>query len=269
MTGSLLKAYWRESRTSFSRLPVWLPGTVMELGDIGVLGEGGWTKATDLGALGIPVTRRGEGAAADYDYSSGAEVSLTTRVSGQLPDAAGAPVSGGGGLVVDFRRSGAFILKSHAVRVHRIDNLDAVEKAVIALHTRLRWNPDWVIVTEVARGGPSITVISKEAGAQSVLDLGLAVTGAGVDLAAARTGMRFSHRSRDAWASVTTEESTVLWRGRYVNEGWFGRTTVRERGEDGPAGPAPAWSTPPSLPRSADGGPYLADVEDLDEILPL
>jgi hypothetical protein len=58
---SILDAYWNEISHRFTRHPVWLPGTPMDLGDIGILRDSGWEKVTDLTGIGISFSREPDG----------------------------------------------------------------------------------------------------------------------------------------------------------------------------------------------------------------
>ena len=262
---SIFKVYWRESRTCFSRLPVWLPGTPMALGDIGVLSEHGWTKVTRLTDLRIAVTVDEVGPPSDYDYSSGATISQETALFGQTTHEYAGLASGSAGLVVDFHRGGAFILKADAVRVCRIDNLNEIEAAILDLYSRGMWLREWVVVTEVARGGPSVTLIAEDAGAKAAVGLSAGVASGGADPTGVHGGLRLGYQRGLAASFITSETSAVLWRGRYVNDGWFGRTAVRERGDDSGVRRA-AWSHP-ATETFAEKQPYLMDIEDVDEVL--
>ncbi|MFC7549333.1 hypothetical protein [Plantactinospora sp. GCM10030261] len=227
---ALVTSLWHETRGQFERLPVWLPGTPMGLGDVGELGDGGWIRQTTLAELGVSVRTRRSTEPVDYDYSSshGAEVS-TTVAAGTDPALAGV-VSGNAALRVRFTRPGAFVLRAASVRIHRIVNLAEVEERILEMFDAGRWRREWVLVSEVARGGPTLTLVSNGTDGEAVVDLG--VTGAaGVPLAQARAGLRISRERGLAAKFVGAGESAVLWRGRRVRDPWFGVPRVADRGD--------------------------------------
>jgi hypothetical protein len=232
MVTSMPDSFWHEMRGRFGQLPVWLPGTPMALGDVGELGRGGWMKATTLAALGIDFTPDAIGAATDIDYSSHDGVQVATHVvsgtEGSLPGVA----AGHAALKFSFSRGEAFVFTSYGVQTNRISNLSEVDEGIRNAHSRQDWQPSWIAVFEVARGGPTIILVAQEAGAEAVVDLGVELPVGSVPLAQARAGLAVRGRHGLAGMFVTPEPATVMWRGRYVHRrGIFSGSSVRERGE--------------------------------------
>ncbi|GII23851.1 hypothetical protein [Planosporangium mesophilum] len=226
---SLVNSLWHEARGSFERLPVWLPGTPMSLGDVGVFDESGWTKQTTLAELGVRFSADPAGEPVDYDYSShdGAQVSTRLAAAGApalgVVGAAGAPALGAVGngnleMHVRFSRQGAFVLKAGAVTVRRIADQAGVDEQILERYGQGRWRREWVLVSEVARGGPSITIVSGSDDGEAVIDLGAAGP-TGSPLLAAGFGVR--SRKGLAAAFVTATEAALLWRGRRVYDPWW------------------------------------------------
>ena len=229
MTTSIPDNLWHEMRGRFGRLPVWLPGTPMALGDVGELGGRGWTKVTTLAELGIRLVPDTIGAATDVDYSSHDGVQVTTHATatgGNLPGIA----EGHTALKFSFKNNKAFVFTSYGVQTNRIGNLAEVDHAILSAHSRGDWQPSWIAVIEVARGGPTIILVAQEAGAEAVVDLGADLPLGLAASAQAQTGLAVSGRHGLAGMFVTSEQATVLWRGRYVHQRFFSGPTLRERG---------------------------------------
>ena len=68
------KKFWNEFRKAYDRLPVWLPGTAMEVGDIGLIGGRGWEKLTSLSELGVDYSSREIASDVSYSYASAQSV---------------------------------------------------------------------------------------------------------------------------------------------------------------------------------------------------
>lgn len=229
---SLLTSLWHETRGRFDRLPVWLPGARMELGDVGVFDDGGWVKHTTLDALGIPFTPDLPGVPTGYDYAShdGAQVSTWLAADGD-PTVSGI-AQGNAGLRIRFSRAGAFVLKADEVTVQSLANLADVDRRILARHRAGKWERGWVLVSEVARGGPAITVVSGSSDGEAFVDLGVTAAAAGQPLAAAGAGIALGTRRGLAGYFVSPTETTLLWRGRCVRDPWWSsKTSMTDRGD--------------------------------------
>ena len=227
MADSIPVSFWHEVRGRFERLPVWLPGTPMALGDVGELSPRGWTKVTTLAALGIEFTPDIPGAATDIDYSSHDGVKVATYASGGIGAGLRGIAEGHAALKFSFTRGGAFVFTSYGVQTNRIDKLDEVDKAILDAYSRGSWRPSWVTVFEVARGGPTIILVAQEADAGALVDLGADIPAGLADPARAKAGLTVNNRHGLAGMFVTAEPATILWRGRYVHRGFFSGTSVR------------------------------------------
>ncbi|MFF5654518.1 hypothetical protein ACFY8N_39820 [Streptomyces collinus] len=260
---SVLRSFWNGSLGRFNRFPVWLPGNRMSLGDVGVLAPDDWYKATDLARLGVVAEHDAPGAASDYDHSDGATLSFVTSASvGEVAHAGWLP-SGHVGLRLEFRQGGSFVLKAKAVRVSRLADLAGVEAHVLDLYRRGKWRREWVLVTEVAVGGPVIVVIAKESGAHAVVNLGADAVVGEFDLGRVRGSLDIGSESGLGARFTTREQSAVLWRGMYVSDGLIGSARLKQRGETEPAA---RWGRRP--PHELDTpGVYLMEPTDLSEIL--
>lgn len=239
----LVNDLWDETRGAFDRLPVWLPGTRMDLGDVGVFGDTGWVKQTTLAALGITQTTEPAGAPTDYTYvsSDGAEVSGGVNASVD-PAFTGIPV-GNAGLRVRFSRAGAFVLHADRVAVRRIGNLQEVDERILAAYQGGAWKRQWVLVSEVARAAAVLVIVSAGREGEAVVDLGVNLDGLGQPLASAGTALRIATRKGIAASFASSTGAAVLWQGRQVRDRWWRsapevRGTEPQRGTTAVPGPA-------------------------------
>jgi hypothetical protein len=215
---SIRDMYWHELRIRFRRLPVWLPGTSMSLGDVGVLTDAGWTKVTSLAELGVPFTTGQPGTPSSVTYSShdGAEVSGSALAGGLgLPPGTAAELS------LRFGRAGAFVLIADDLVVSSIDGLAGVDAAVLRSFQQGEWQSGWTYVSEVAVAAKSVTAVGGGAQASATVRVGTA----GAD-----AGLRFTYMKDLAASFATAEPATVMWRGRYVQDLLLRRARMGERG---------------------------------------
>lgn len=213
--------YWGEIRAKFGRLPVWLPGTRITLGDVGVLSPTRWERTTTLADLGVRIVFDQPGAAVEYDFASAQGVTVKTQLAGQRHGPIPGLPGGAAGFQATFSRAGACVFRAAQVRVQQIGNLDDVERAVLDLYAAGRWRKEWTYVTETAVGGPSCVLVAKDKSANAVVSLGLSQPAGTASLASANAGLQLSSQSAMACAFVAAEQTTVLWSGRYVNDAWY------------------------------------------------
>lgn len=228
---SIYKDFWHETRGRFDRLPVWLPGTSIALGDVGLAEPNGWVPLTSLRDLGIPFTAGPVGTAVDYAYNSsdGAEVSVGATIDGGL--ASTAPARGNAELRFRFCRAAAFALMASAVRVHRLNSIAEIDAKILMAYRRGSWPPRWTVVTEIAIGGPVIVVVSGSANCAASVDLGASMTDGTVNLARAGVGLGFGYQRNVAASFVSRDAAPVLWRGRYLRTRLLRSATIDNRGD--------------------------------------
>ncbi|MFF5234418.1 diguanylate cyclase domain-containing protein [Dactylosporangium sp. NPDC000521] len=225
-TEALLKTVSNEIRTGLGHhLPVWPPGTAMQIGDIGVIEEGGWRRQTSLAELGI-----------GFDSEVGPETTLTYHshdgavVDGSLLGRIGAPAVGSGetSFSIQFSRSGALVLHVAAAKPHRITDMAAVEEGMLhAVSNGRSWGARWVVVTEVLVGHPALLVVSASSDAEATVRFRGTAEGQATPAVELNAGLRISS-ARDLAASFTTVAPVaVLWRGRYLHTPLLGPAKFR------------------------------------------
>lgn len=230
---SILDQHWNELGEKFGRRPVWLPGTPMHLGDIGILRTRGWEKVSDLQSVGINFLREPVGAKTAYSYSSSRGVEVTVR-SGVDADAPMKGVAkGNAALGIKFSRAAAFVLMADDAEVERIASLEVVDRAVLAAFQSNAWRPEWIYISEVVMGAPSLTVISATADGEAVVDLAGGLRPGATELGRVGAKVGFGYKKDLAASFVTADKSAVMWRGHYVRNPLLGGPTIKERGGRG------------------------------------
>jgi len=270
---SVPRSFWHEFRGAFARLPVWLPGTRLGLGDIGLLDPGGWSPVSTLAEQGITHRSGPRGAPVDYAYRSMDGTEVVTEAAGQAP----APV-GRGSARYRFSRQGAFVLHASAVRARQIADLGAVAEQVLAAYRAGRWSREWLVVTELAVAHSALILVAAQAGAEATIEVGAgpgfpgdpgpvfpgtpgpaagadAVAGPGALLGAA-LGIRLASEHGLAASLLSPEPATLMWAGRYIRDPRVGRTSFDLRGPSGPPGAGePAFVELTAAPTALPAGP--------------
>ncbi|MDX3611292.1 hypothetical protein [Streptomyces europaeiscabiei] len=257
-TNDIPDSFWNEVRGPKNRLPVWLPGTPMELGDVGRFTTSGWTKFTTLADLNVQFTAAPEGTEGDFEYASSDGVRRDRALSPVKADAGVA--SARGDVTYRFEREGAFVMRATAATVHRMDRLLDVEEAVLELYRRKKWRRDWVLVTEVVVSGPSLVLVS--AGGQAEVTVrvkGSTTALPGVASASAAAHFEVEERTNMAAAFHGPQRTAVLWRGFHVVDPLFRKPEFAERGEEDQR-----TGGQPDLAASQE--PYCEEVSHLDDI---
>ncbi|MFH9890037.1 hypothetical protein ACH4OQ_12535 [Streptomyces luteogriseus] len=252
---SIADAYWHECRGRFGRLPVWLPGTPMELGDVGVLGPTGWLKKTTLQGLGLPMAEDPPGSATDYEYASQGGVTVTagTAINAALPVA-----DAYAGVTYRFTRAGAFVLKAYGATVRRLANVGDVETGMLRLHETDKWQAGWTVVTEVTTAQSVLTLISESEDTEVSVGLRAAVQLPTAEVSATPRFVLGNWRG-SAVKLLTDSPTALLWRGLYVDDPILRRARGAVRGTSEDEGRAARAHGP--------GRARAAEVEFPDDIL--
>ncbi|WP_405931517.1 hypothetical protein [Streptomyces sp. NBC_00827] len=227
---SILETYWNEFDGGLSRLPVWLPGSNMELGDVGTLETRGWNKLTTLESLGIPVRSDTPGGSSQYDYASHGGVDITAGTGKTGVELQNIAVNAE--LVFKFHRTGAFVFKAAGVMVHRIADLAGVDAELLNLYGQGRWRPEWTVVTEVARGAPALVLVAAESGAEIAVTVRAQWQVDPLVTAGAMPAFTLGSGRGLAGQFVTDDTATLMWRGHYVRDPLWRKARMRERGKE-------------------------------------
>jgi len=240
---SAFDSFWREVRHALHRLPVWQPGTPMELGDVGTIDENGWTKETELRSLRIPFEVEPPGQPTRIEYVSSNGATLTSKLGATPTGVPGVDLDVG--FSVEFSREGALVLRAEAARVLRIADTHRISTEVLRRYATGEWPRSWIVVTEVTEGTSVLVLLSGSSKATASVDVGAAIGVLGAVSGQADISFHVA-RSTDLAASFATAGPTaLLWRGGHVDDPWYARPRWGTRGVTDDAAPVP----PP------DGGP--------------
>jgi hypothetical protein len=217
---SEVKLFMEAVESATGRIPVWYPGTDVELGDIGVFEDGVWIPKTTLNDQGIPFRKH-------HDQSPSAGLDLAHGESWTVAGNAGAGggVPGGpsahGLLHLALSGAGSFVLRTSDSLVHRIANLDEVEAEMISRFQARdgSWDEKWCMVSEVFVASRAFIAVASSSGASLDLDLGVQPSGAFLDLSEASVGARIGITSNVSTKVLAMSPSVLTFNIRRATWG--------------------------------------------------
>ncbi|MFD9687233.1 hypothetical protein ACFY2K_16755 [Kitasatospora sp. NPDC001309] len=215
--------YSEELRAEFDYLSSWLPNTHLELGDVGRLHRDRFERLTSLADLGIGFAVRERERGVDLDYSSAAEVAVSTDVDG-------GPLAR---VAVSFSRRHGIVFQARSCRISEIADREALGRRVLDLAAAGRWPAAQVVVTEVVATGPAVILVSQQQGASVDLAASAEALSGTIPLASASAGLSIVGSKGVGVKVIAPDGLTPLFRVSGVRPRLFGR---KEFGGRGPAG---------------------------------
>jgi hypothetical protein len=215
---SSFRFFWDEFQERFSRAPVWLPGSQMELGDIGIIDRRGWLRVAALGDFGIEFDVTPSEVKSDYSVNSTSATTDDFAIEASLEDPAANLASIGTALRVNFSESGGFVVRARRVEASRIKDVLEVENRIRDLHARNSfWQRRWIYVQEIVTAKPCILMVAGASGSSATLRAeGRAGLGSLLEAMDAGSHATLSeNRSVDQYIA-TPERAPLMWRGRWL-----------------------------------------------------
>lgn len=212
--------FGKSFRQHYNRLPVWLPGADLELGAVGKLDDGEFTKLTTLTALDVDFEVDEGDRTVSYDFASSSGVDITLSLVGetQVP-LAGVP-AGNVGIGFKFSQEGAFAFSGIDCRVDQMVDLLSVQRQMLAAYNRTHdWDRSWVVVTSLVTASRFAVAVSASASGEASLDLG--VQAGPASLANASAGAAFAHRKDMAAAFFSALPAPVMYEAWRVDTSFF------------------------------------------------
>jgi len=236
---SSLEDFWGEFQERFSRTPVWLPGTPMALGDVGVIDRRGYIQIARLSDFGISFEENAVSVESECSVTSASARTEDFAAGATRSDPSGALSSADAEMRVSFSAAGGFIVRAMKVQGSRIPNVWSVEEQIRRKQAEKPfWNREWIYVQEVVSAEPCIMIVSKASGAHATVR---ASVSAGlttfVELLAAGSTLSLSEQSSIDQYVATQTRTPFMWRGRWrgrLKRGFFDRGSGDEV-EDGTA----------------------------------
>lgn len=149
----------KDTRLYFAQ---WFPTATIDLGQVGKLVDGAiFVPKTTLEGEGISFQVTEDTSPAQLDLSSSSDVKVTFKVGGQVSTTAPSIPQASAGVVVEFGRKAAYVIKAGQVFEPRITNVAALEAEILARVRAGRWDPDWVVISQIVRAPRADILVSE------------------------------------------------------------------------------------------------------------
>jgi hypothetical protein len=151
-----VRTYQEEMHNSVGFFATWLPGDILDLGDVGELKDGQFRKRASLKDLGIEHKLSSRGPAQDLEVTSkgGVEVVVEGGIAGAV-----LPVTAL--IKVEFKHRGAFVFNATDVRKQVLEHSEDMAKAILDAHKANKWKRNWCIVDSVHLAGCATVLIAE------------------------------------------------------------------------------------------------------------
>jgi hypothetical protein len=178
--------YLAEMHRRFGYLATWLPNIPVELGDVGVLRRDSFEPITTLKDLGIEfsITTATDKINLEYASFGCVETSFSAGEEG-IPGTPAVDAS----VNLVFSKENAVVFAAAQCLPKRIANQRTLGEAVLQFHEADRWNPRWVVVTELLDAKATTILISGQAHAEMSLSAKSSLGGSLISLADADAGV--------------------------------------------------------------------------------
>jgi hypothetical protein len=162
---SPVKLYQQEMHNNVGFFATWLPSSVLELGDIGVLEAGRFRRVGALSELGVPAGGVRDGAPENMSYSAWAErkAGVSAEASADVPIAKAE-------LSIQFTRQGGYVFEAIAIRHVEISDRMALAIAILGLYGQGLWQKEWLLVDAVYKADSATIIVSEDAASSIVLN---------------------------------------------------------------------------------------------------
>ena len=185
---------WDEFEERFSRAPVWLPGTPLSVGDIGVIDRRGFLTVAKLADFGITFDTKPSSVPVAYDVNSSNSSTQDFGLGLAAADPTAIVASAQAGLRAHFPTGGASSFERPLSGAAQFEDVLKVEKAIRAKHDATHfWDKNWIYVQEVVTAQRVVLLVSQMKGAHATVG-GEATAGIGSFRELLDAGTNLRHR---------------------------------------------------------------------------
>ncbi|TKS60855.1 MAG: hypothetical protein EWM73_03055 [Nitrospira sp.] len=218
---SPVKLYHQEMHNNLGYFATWLPASIIELGDIGVLDAGRFRRVGSLKELGIQHSGTREGTAENMSYSAsakrgdGASVGASTIVP-----VAKAEIS------IQFTSQGGFVFDAVGMRNIEIADRLAVATDILKAYERGQWQKEWLVVEAMYHAVSATIIVSEDSASEIVLKANANVPLGTLPLADPKLGLSVSSSNGKLVHLVAADNLHPLYSCLKVRDPLFGAPSV-------------------------------------------
>ncbi|MEE4000334.1 hypothetical protein V1T75_08285 [Tenacibaculum sp. FZY0031] len=161
----VLNKYTREIHRELGYFAGWIPGTEIELGDVGYVKGKLFIRKSNLKQLGIDFEMRKDEDPVNLSHASKGEVEITLKGSGVSPITGSTLTTLEAGFCVKMEKENSILLQANNVFNHSIEDQLGLGQEIMRRYRSSnpseRWDKDLVVVTEIAQADTCTILISK------------------------------------------------------------------------------------------------------------
>jgi hypothetical protein len=218
--------YQREMHDNIGFFATWLPGDLLELGDIGTLKDGTFRKSSSFREMGIEYQVSSLGASQNLLYTSKSGAAFSVDSSVAVPK----PLDISAKIKVEFSSQGAFLFQASNVRNRRLEKIASLTEAILKVWKNEKWEKGWYVVDTIHQADCATVIVSEEESAGVTFNAKGALSG--IPLADPRVELSISSSRGKMAQIIAGRELRPLYSCLRVREGWFSGPSVEAvRGE--------------------------------------
>ncbi|MCK8521969.1 hypothetical protein M0D21_10350 [Aquimarina sp. D1M17] len=226
------KIYTGKMYQQFRYLATWLPGTPMELGDIGILRGKEFIKIGNISDHGISFDIEHDNTPTDLDHTSKNAVSISAKLSGSPTPPGSFLAQADAGISVKFSKENAILFKAKNTTTPAIKDQIKLGKEILKLNETGLWNHNWCVITELVHAESCSIIISSSKEGQ--IDLKASADIQINSLSITDTDLQFANAfSKDLSTTIIAQSGlTPLFKVSKVRRRLLGSPVFKARGID-------------------------------------
>jgi hypothetical protein len=135
----------------------------IEIGDAGLLEGGRFRRTASLRDFGIECTTKSSGSGQNVQYTSSHGTKIETGAKANAATLANAEIR------IDFAQVGAFVFHAVNLRLHRLENRDAVAQQIMDAYRDDRWDKRWLVIEALHTADSATIIVSEDSSAGTTL----------------------------------------------------------------------------------------------------
>jgi hypothetical protein len=220
---SVADQYMNEMHDEFKYFATWLPGTPLEIGDIGELKGNEFTQISSLKQKGIDFTVRSDHTKDSMQHSSSTGVSISTKFKGS----AGIPQFNldvvDAGMVVKFSKNTGVAFELQGYEIRKIEDTTLVDNAILKEYQDKKWKDNWAVISELVIADSGTVLISQ--GSDAAIGLKALADVPNLSLANINANFNVSHSNNLFTTILCKAGLTPLFKIRGIHRRFFGAGT--------------------------------------------
>ncbi|MEA2372635.1 MAG: hypothetical protein QOH12_3029 [Solirubrobacteraceae bacterium] len=225
--------YTEEVHHELGKLGTWLPSARVRLGDVGVMQGREFERNSTLADLDVAFMPAADDISSTFGFVSDGAVEVIASAKAEAGVFGGTGTATGISAQMSFTRANAVFFRVEGAVVHRIDDLDAVKEAVLALDSRGKWRREWLVVTQVVVAQRCLVMVSGSEGARAEVAVRVGVLPSAAEIASGGAQVAGGIRQGMAFDDDIVGECTPLYQAFRVARGVVRQSRPQRVGPEG------------------------------------